>query len=186
MIAGFEVEHLVAECREALSAEQPLTAVRDVLDRILDQSAAVARALGRDEGGIEPLHVSPELTVLNVVWAPGMRLFPHDHRMWAAIGIYGGTEDNEFFRRSEHGLTPSGGKSVREGEVVLLGDDAIHSVANPLSRYTGAIHVYGGDFFHQPRSEWDPESLEERPYDVNHTRRVFAEANERVRADHPG
>ncbi len=184
-MAGFEVEHLVAECREALSAEQPLTAVRDVLDRVLAHPAAVADVLGRDEGGIESLYASPELTVLNVVWAPGMRLFPHDHRMWAAIGIYGGTEDNEFFRRSEHGLVASGGKSVREGEVVLLGDDAIHAVANPLSSYTGAVHVYGGDFFHQPRSEWDPESLEEQPYDVDHARQVFAEANERLRTDRP-
>jgi predicted metal-dependent enzyme (double-stranded beta helix superfamily) len=182
-VAGFEVDDLIADCRAALAADRSLTAVRDVLDRVLAQPAPVAAVLGRDEGGIETLHTSPELTVLNVVWAPGMRLFPHDHRMWAAIGIYGGTEDNEFFRRSEHGLTASGGKSVREGEVVLLGDDAIHSVANPLTSFTGAIHIYGGDFFQQPRSEWDPETFQERPYDVDHTRQVFAAANERVRAE---
>ncbi|MEX0664032.1 MAG: hypothetical protein WD598_04590 [Acidimicrobiia bacterium] len=181
-MAGFEVEALVADCQSALSADQPLSATRDVLDRLLDRPSAVADALGREEGGIESLHASPELTVLNVVWAPGMRLFPHDHRMWAAIGIYGGTEDNEFFRRDDRGLAPSGGKSVREGEVLLLGDDAIHAVANPLSSFTGAIHVYGGDFFNEPRSEWDAESLEERPFDVDRARQVFADANDRVRS----
>ena len=41
-----------------------------------------------------------ELTVLHVVWAPRMTIYPHDHRMWAAIGIYAGQEDNSFFRRS--------------------------------------------------------------------------------------
>jgi predicted metal-dependent enzyme (double-stranded beta helix superfamily) len=29
---------------------------------------------------------------------PGMTLGPHDHCMWAAIGVYTGGEDNTFFR----------------------------------------------------------------------------------------
>jgi predicted metal-dependent enzyme (double-stranded beta helix superfamily) len=33
------------------------------------------------------LHRSDDLTILQIVWAPGMRLFPHDHDMWACIGI---------------------------------------------------------------------------------------------------
>ena len=28
-------------------------------------------------------------------------------------------------------------------------------------RLTGAIHIYGGDFFAAERSEWDPETLKE-------------------------
>ena len=31
----------------------------------------------------------------------------------------------------------------------------------------GAIHVYGGDFINQPRSQWGPGPLEERPYDTD-------------------
>ena len=29
-----------------------------------------------------------------------MTLFPHDHAMWAVIGIYGGREDNIFWKRT--------------------------------------------------------------------------------------
>ena len=58
-----------------------------------------------------------------------------------------------------------------------LGRDIIHSVTNPISRLTGAIHVYGGDFFAAERSEWDPESLREHPYDVKKALRLFEEAN---------
>jgi predicted metal-dependent enzyme (double-stranded beta helix superfamily) len=36
--------------------------------------------------------MSAEPTVLKVVGGPRLRVFPHDHRMWAAIGIYGGQE----------------------------------------------------------------------------------------------
>jgi predicted metal-dependent enzyme (double-stranded beta helix superfamily) len=56
-----------------------------------------------------------------------------------------------------------------------MGKDMIHSVVNPLGRVTGAIHVYGGDFFATPRSEWDPESLREKPYDMEKVLRMFAE-----------
>ena len=58
-----------------------------------------------------------------------------------------------------------------------MGRDIIHSVTNPLSRLTGAIHVYGGDFFAVERSEWDPETLLEQRYDVDKNMRLFQEAN---------
>ena len=62
-------------------------------------------------------------------------------------------------------------------DVALLGDDTIHAVHNPLHRFTGAIHVYGGDFFTQPRSEFDPITLAEQPYDVARTLELFRTAN---------
>ena len=117
----------------------------------------IAEAIDPQEGGINLVHHTPELTVLNVVWAPGMELYPHDHRMWAAIGIYAGIEDNAFFRRPSpdaRTLVDSGGKHLHVGDTIVLGDDVIHSVANPGRKLTGAIHVYGGDFVNQPRSQW--------------------------------
>jgi predicted metal-dependent enzyme (double-stranded beta helix superfamily) len=112
-----------------------------------------------------------------------MTVYPHDHRMWAVIGIYGGREDNTFYRRSLQGLAVAGGKHFQTSDAVLLGKTIVHAVTNPLKRFTGAIHVYGGDFFATPRSEFDPDTLEERPYDVERTKRVFAEANERWLAE---
>ncbi len=128
-----------------------------------------------------PIYSSPELSILKVVWAPGMSIPPHDHLMWAAIGIYGGREDNLFYRRSHAGLVTSGGKTLDVSDVTLLGDDTIHSVVNPLQRlYAGAIHIYGGDFMNQTRSMWDAETLEERPADGAASRLLFEEANARV------
>mgnify|MGYP000085351021 CR=1 FL=1 len=98
--------------------------------------------------------------------------------MWAANGIYRGQEDNAFFRRGPEGIVPSGGKELDAGDVVLLGRDVIHAVVNPRSTYTAAIHVYGGEFFATPRSEWDPETLVERPFDVAHLTSVLAAADE--------
>ena len=64
-----------------------------------------------------------------------------------------------------------------------MGKDSIHAVANPLGVYTGAVHVYGGDFFAEPRSEWDNEQSTEQPYSVDRLMQTFAEANERWQSE---
>src|SRR5438552_12838934 len=115
--------------------------MRETLSRATAAPTAVADALGHDRGDLQALYRCDDLTILNVVWSPGMVLRPHDHRMWACIGIYAGREDNAFYRRDHGSITASGGKELRERDVLLLGDDAIHSVANPLRSCTGAIHV---------------------------------------------
>lgn len=182
----FDVDELIGECIEAGAETEPRLAVRDVLTRALARPDDIASSLRPTEGGITLLHNAPDLTVIHVVWAPGMRLFPHNHLMWAAIGIYAGQEDNTFFRRTAPGertLDESGGKQLKVGDVALLGDDTIHAVANPTRRLTGAIHVYGGDFVNQPRSQWGPGPREERPYDINAVDERFAEANRAWHAD---
>lgn len=172
-----DVDQLIADLRDARAEDQPRLATKEVLERALHDAAGFGEALRPARAGIEFLHHSPEHTVLHVVWAPGMQLWPHDHRMWAAIGIYAGQEDNAFYRRNGATLTESGGQELRVGDVALLGDDTIHGVTNPLRTLTAAIHVYGGDFINQPRSQWGPGPLEERPYDIATARQQFAEAN---------
>jgi len=144
----------------------------------------VIDALEPNTAGFTVLHGAPDLTVLHVVWAPRMRLYPHDHRMWAVIGVYTGREDNIFWRRvpgAAGGLVEAAGaKSLGVGCAEPLGRDVIHSVTNPLDRLTAAIHVYGGDFYGGGRSDWDPETLLERDYDYALHRRMFEEANAAV------
>ena len=180
----FDPDRFVSECQAGLRESRPEIAVRDVLERAMAHPEEVERTLGTPTiGGITTLHHSAELTVLNVVWAPGMAIHPHDHRLWAIIGLYGGREDNVFYRRRAQGLERAGDKQVETRGVALLGSSVIHSVTNPLRRFTAAIHVYGGDFFAVPRSEWDPATLQERPYDMANTRRAFEEANARWLAE---
>jgi len=176
------VGDIVARCRAALGEHTPVLAVRDVLEELTADPSALEQAVGPVElGGISALHNTADLTILRVAWTPGMALNPHEHRMWAVIGMYGGQEDNAFYRRVPGGLEPSGGKEVPAGDVLVLGDDVIHSVANSRREFAVALHVYGGDFFAGARSEWDFGTFEERPRDLERTRRLFDEANARWR-----
>jgi len=174
----FDIEEFVAECKTALAEPQPVLVIKELVEQAVAQPAELDAALGTaHKGGFRCLHRSPEMTVLQFVWPPGVKLFPHDHRMWAANGIYGGGEDNAFYRRAPQGLQASGGKQLQAGDVALLGEDVIHAVANPNRTYTAAIHVYGGDYFGTPRSQWDPDTLREQPFDVEAVRRVLDEAD---------
>jgi predicted metal-dependent enzyme (double-stranded beta helix superfamily) len=156
--------------------------VREVVARAVSDPTAVLKGLGAPKRGeVQKLYHSPELTILNVVWAPKMTIMPHDHRMWAVIGVYTGREDNIFWRRvpgkSGGKLEAAGAKALSEGDAEPLGHNIIHSVTNPIRRLTGAIHVYGGDFFNEERSEWDPETLLEDRFNVERAMRDFEDAN---------
>ena len=178
----FQVERFIEECQAAVKESDALSAVSELVARAVSEPAQVLRALGEPErSGVQTIYKANDLTILNVCWGPRMEFHPHDHRIWAVIGIYGGCEQNTFYRRGRAGLTKHGTKELNAKNAIALGDTIIHAVTNPLDQITGAIHVYGGDFFATSRSEWDPKTLEERPYDVEQTMRAFEAANERVK-----
>jgi predicted metal-dependent enzyme (double-stranded beta helix superfamily) len=177
----FDLNRFIADCETAVRENDSHVAVKEVVARAVADPTAVLKAVGEPSGGgIQALHHSSSLTVLNVVWPPKMTIMPHNHTMWAVIGVYTGREDNIFWRRLEGGdgrrIEAAGAKALSEKDAAPLGRDIIHSVTNPIPRLTGAIHVYGGDFFGAERSEWDPETLREQRFDVERARRLFAES----------
>jgi predicted metal-dependent enzyme (double-stranded beta helix superfamily) len=180
-MAVFEKELFVEQCRAALKGEDARATTRELMSHAVSNPSQIIRALGEPtQSGFDTIYRADDLTILNLCWGPGLYLPPHNHCMWAIIGIYGGREDNVFYRRNGDGLIRHGTQELNSGDTVPLGESIIHSVRNPLDKITGAIHVYGGDFFAPGRSEWDPENFEERPYDVDKARKAFAEANARL------
>lgn len=175
----FDRAQFVADCRAALGSGRDSRQVRDVVAAAIADPAAVLRHLGAPQaGGVKTLHRGADLTVINVIWPPRAVHRPHDHTLWAVIGVYAGREDNILWRRvagaPDGRIDAAGAKSVGVGEALALGPDAIHSVVNPTDGFTCALQVYGGDFFAVTRSEWDPQALTEQPYDRAASARVFA------------
>lgn len=179
----FDKDHFIQDCIDAIAEGQ--AAIREVVAEAVSNSGMVMSGLGEPKhAGITPLYRSHDLTIINFVWAPCMILMPHNHQMFSVVGIYSGREDNVFWRRKEATIEAAGAKSLGTGDVATLGRDIIHSVLNPIGKMTCALHVYGGDFFEpdEPRSEWDHETLIERPWDIDKVKSLFQEAEARFNA----
>ena len=179
--AKFDMAAFVDDCVRANDGTPGAqAAIREVLARALADPAAVLAGIGEPQkGGLQALHHSAGLTILNIVWAPWMQLLPHDHNMWALIGIYTGREDNIFWERRDARVAATHATAIGRGDVIALRSDVIHSVANPIGKLTGAIHIYGGDFFAPGRTEWEPESLTPRPWSIQGAVRQFEDSNGR-------
>jgi predicted metal-dependent enzyme (double-stranded beta helix superfamily) len=184
-MATFELERFIEGCRAAVARGDGAAAVREVVAEAMADRGAVLSALGESaQAGLEPLYRGDDITVLDFTWAPWMCMKPHNHEMWSVVGLMSGREDNVFWQRTPRSIEARGARSLGAGDVAVLGSEVIHSVTNPIGKWTRAIHVYGGDFFAppRPRAEWEPETLTERPWDMDDTRRLFARADARARA----
>jgi hypothetical protein len=67
----FDKDQFIDDCRAALNGDRASRNVRDVVARAISDSGSVIRGLGDlKAGGIDTVYRSPELTIINVFWAP--------------------------------------------------------------------------------------------------------------------
>jgi predicted metal-dependent enzyme (double-stranded beta helix superfamily) len=157
----FEVDRFVSDCQEAASSADPLEAAREVVASAITHPAAIDAVLGTEiRAEPDTLFSSAGLTVQRIQWPPGIESPAHEHRMWAVVGVYAGLELNRIYRRSADGIEECAKRDIGEGDVLVLDEDAIHSVENPLRRRTAGLHVYGGDILSVERSAWGPDGRE--------------------------
>ena len=93
----FDKDQFIADCGAALKGDRTSRQVREVVGHAVADSASVVRGLGEPrQGGLDVLHRSTALTILNVLWPAGMIVMPHNHALWAVIGVYNGREEISF------------------------------------------------------------------------------------------
>lgn len=176
-----DTDRFIQDCIQANQETDSQAAVLEVLERAVSSPGSVLGALGEPSAaGINVLYRSETLTIFNATWTPQMNLMPHNHLMWANIGIYTGREDNILWRENAGPIEAYGAKALFAGQAAALPETVIHSVTNPLLRFTGGIHIYGGDFFDTTRSQWNPETLKEEPSDGAVIREIFRRENDRL------
>jgi predicted metal-dependent enzyme (double-stranded beta helix superfamily) len=180
----FNLDQFIESCKG-----KPASAVKELLAEAMRDPAGVKQALetvaqGKDIAGAKVGDMvyfrSPTLTILKAAVPPKFKTPPHNHNMWAVIGVCDGQENNTFYRRSGKTLEKAGGKDLKTGDTVVLGEDAVHAIENPSDRPMLAIHVYGGDFLDTSnRSVWNPFTFEEHPYDfkliMDYARQIMAQ-----------
>lgn len=103
-------------------------------------------------------------SIVSFVWGPGQSTPIHDHRVWGAIGMLRGAEENQRYRLNGAGLPVVDGIATRlspgEVEKVSAEDGDIHRVSNALADGVSiSIHVYGGNIGAVKRAVYTPEGL---------------------------
>jgi predicted metal-dependent enzyme (double-stranded beta helix superfamily) len=151
-----DISELIDACREVSGGDTPTEDVSELVGTFLHQPDLTGLVGAGDRSTYEALYRGEDILVLHGVVPPTPApVAPHDHRMWAVIGVYQGLEHNQLFARTEGGgLEPVDRFTVAAGEVRTLDPSTIHSVQARGDQYLGAIHVYGGDLFGTPRSTW--------------------------------
>ena len=151
-----DVNELIEACRDVAGGDTPTRDVGELVAAFLHQPDLSGLLGDGDRSTYQALYRGEDILVLHGVVPPTPApVAPHDHRMWAVIGVYQGLEQNELFVRNEGGgLDTADRFTVAAGEVRTLDPSTIHSVQARGDRYLGAIHVYGGDLFGTQRSTW--------------------------------
>ena len=182
----FDLQEFVDRCKELVRsphpAEQILRLMRSAVQNADSIKKAIAPSVPRAALTDAELFRSDDLFIFNATLPPHLVSPPHDHRMWAVIGIYEGQENNSFYKRSPTRLEEANHREVQAGEAILLGPEVIHAVANPRGFTTLGLHVYGGDLNAAQRSMWNPYTGEELCYDV---RQFFKWCAELSKGDAP-
>ncbi len=83
----FDLQRFIVDCQKACT-DGDQRAAREIMTAAMNDRSAVTAALGEPKrAGIDILYRSATATILNLIWGPQMTERPHNHHMWAVIGI---------------------------------------------------------------------------------------------------
>jgi predicted metal-dependent enzyme (double-stranded beta helix superfamily) len=86
-----DIDRFVEDCVSANQESDTQFAVLEVLARAVSKPGAMLAAVEEPtQAGFNVLHQSETLTIFCASWTPQMNLMPHNHLMWANIGIHTG------------------------------------------------------------------------------------------------
>ena len=164
-----KVHELVALCAKASETENPMSAVRAVMEDFRQDLAAIEHALSYIPGvggnARQVFYRSPQLTMLKVCFPVGRRTPPHDHGTWATILLLSGGEKNTLYRSENGKLHKASEVTLEPGSILPMRAETVHVAECLGDRPAIGLHVYGGDIFTLPRRMWNPETLEEHKLD---------------------
>jgi predicted metal-dependent enzyme (double-stranded beta helix superfamily) len=164
-----KVSELVQRCARACESDDPMRAVRAVLDDIRADVEAIEQALSYVSGvggnARQVFYRSPSLTMLKVCFPGGRRTPPHDHGTWAQILLLSGEEKNTLYRYDTGKLRKASEVTLTRGSILPMLADTAHVAECIGDRPAIGLHVYGGDILELPRKMWNPQTLEAHPLD---------------------
>ena len=164
----FDPDEFVQSCIAALREDDPVGAIRDIVQRAVREPRSVEQTvtIPLDPDDLPLLHQAEDLLIAQAVFPRGYQTGIHGHSVPAIIGVWAGYEDNLLYERVDGGLRARAVERVGAGEVLVLEADGVHDVHTPPTTWSGAIHVYLGDITAIERDFWTSKDSPPVPFDM--------------------
>jgi predicted metal-dependent enzyme (double-stranded beta helix superfamily) len=166
-----DIGKFIRACVAASRSLNPTAKIADLMHGMIADAAAVEAGVAAHciaaFANTRVLYRAPDLTILDLRQAPGLRAAPHDHLMWVVSGVYRGQEDTSLYREVDGRLESTGqALQLLAPAVCVLEADDIHDVSNPLEIECANLQVCGGDFLAAAprRRAWDIETGAPMPF----------------------
>ena len=106
------------------------------------------------------------LSLFSLVVPPGSMTPVHDHLAWGLVGLYGGNQDEEFYRPREGGLDVLRRRPLARGDfyALLPPQNDIHRVRTTSDVTSVSIHLLANDTGCVARHTFDEQTGEARPF----------------------
>jgi len=149
------LEKFVAQAQRAAAAEDATSAIHSLMQHSQLRKDEFADAIAEMSDDEVMLFEDNTCSIWTCRYNANIVLAPHEHRMGVHIAVYRGTEVQVLYKREPGKLRLSGNTLVRPGDVLHLGEDAVHAVTADGSLQSHAIHVYEGPLTQVQRSLFD-------------------------------
>jgi predicted metal-dependent enzyme (double-stranded beta helix superfamily) len=106
------------------------------------------------------------LSLFSLVVPPGSMTPVHDHLAWGLVGLYRGSQDEEFYAPRDGGLDLVRRRPVARGDfyTLLPPQNDIHRVRTTSEMTSVSIHLLANDTGCVARHTYDEETGEARPF----------------------
>jgi predicted metal-dependent enzyme (double-stranded beta helix superfamily) len=106
------------------------------------------------------------LSLFSLVVPPGSRTPVHDHLAWGLVGLYRGSQDEEFYRPADGVLELVRRRPLAPGDWYALvpPDDDVHCVRTTSAETSVSIHLLANDTGCVLRHVYDEQTGEARPF----------------------
>ena len=152
----FDLEHLLEKLKSAAVKPDAAKSVRSILEQAVSEPAQVISGMPEFDENDVILFEDDTISIWYTRFMPGITVPAHDHQMSATIGVYHGSERNNFFENDPAGgIRKSGKVDLSAGDVLSIGPSAIHTVTCISEEPCCGIHVYLGNLTKVERSLFD-------------------------------
>lgn len=176
-MSSFNLDQFIQQLRDVATQPEASDQVKSIMKQAFQNPEAVKQAMSGYEGGEEILFEDETVSIWYCRFDPDIHVPPHNHKTQATIGVYDGEELNHFYLPKDGRLEQKTTRSLKPGDVLSMGPDAIHSVESANSKATYGIHVYLAALSTISRSLYDWDSGEALPMEdelFNRMQRVSA------------